>query len=349
MKIFKKSQTKCNVFLDILPEDIDDIYELYRIIDEKDIVKSMTQRSIPGEGGKAKIRVTLLLEVEVEKVTVDLAVGILFVKGKILNETEYTKTGTFHTLEIPVNQRMSLKKDYLSAAAIKMLEGLTLENKASMAYLICRKEGYSLLLATEYTMRRVPLPEKVKSKDKLFKNVLSHLKGNLTAFAIVGPEKEVDDYFKQQPQLKNLVVFIKKSVSSGNTHKGDMEEIDEIFKSPELLKKLKGAKKGNELLAQNNYYRLEDVGTKGIAMGVKEVTCACENYMVKTIIISDGLIKSESPAEREAAEEILKLSKQTNAEINIVSQYTNEGEKIKDRGGVVAILTQPICMSMLLE
>ncbi|KAI5154570.1 protein pelota [Nematocida parisii] len=349
MKIFKKTQTKYNVFLDVFPEDIDDIYELYRIIDAKDTVKTVTQRSIPGEGGKSKIRVTLLLEVEVEAVTVDLAVGILFIKGKILNETEYTKTGTFHTLEISVNQRMSLKKDHLSVASIKMLESLTLENKASMGYFICRKDGYSLLLATEYTLRRVPLPDKVKSKDKLFKQILSYLKSNLTVFAIIGPDKEVDDYFRQQPQLKNLVVFIKKQVATSNTHKGDTEEIDAIFKTPDLLRKLKGIKKGNELLALNNYYRLEDTGTKGIAVGLKEVMCACENYITKTIIISDGLIKSEIPKERMAAEEIIKLSKQTNAEVNIISQYTSEGDKIKGRGGVVAILTQPIDISTLLE
>lgn len=348
MKIFKQNRIKTNVFLDVLPEDIDDIYELYRIIEANDTVKTVTQRNVAAEGGKTKMRVTLLLEVSVQNVTVDLTVGILFIKGKILNETDYTKTGTFHTLDIPVHQRMSLKKDYLSSASIKMLEGLTHENKAHMAYLICRKEGYSFLLATEHTLRRVPLPEKTKTREKTLKQILPYLKENLTVFAILGPEKEVEEYFKQQKHLKDRVVFIKKTVTSANTHKGDSEEIEVIFKTPDLLRKLKGIRKGNELAALNSYYRLEETTGKGIAVGVKEVMCACENYIVKTIIISDGLIKSESPKEREAAEEILKLAKQTNSEINIISQYTAEGEKIKERGGIVAILMQPIQISQLL-
>ncbi|KAH9386943.1 protein pelota [Nematocida major] len=338
-------QTKWSVFLDVLPEDVDDIYEMYRIIEENDRVKTVTHRSVVE--GKSKTRVTLLLEVEVEKVSVDLAAGILFVKGKILTETEHTKVGSFHTLEVPVHQRVSLTKEHISSASLKVLEGLTIENKATISYLICRKEGYSFLLGTEYTLRRVGLPEKVKSREKLFQQVLSHLKGNITAFVIVSPEKEAEEFFRRQKDLKDRVVFIKKAVNSPNTHRGDTAEIEGIYKSPDLLRKLKGVRKGNDLLALNSFYRLEETSTKGIAVGVKEVKCACENYLAKTLILSDGLIKSDLPEERKEAEEIMKLARQGNSEVCIISQYTMEGERLKERGGAVAILTQPVDISSL--
>lgn len=346
MKIYKKDQTKCNVFLDILPEDIDDIYELYRIIDVNDTVKTLTHRSIPGDGGRAKGRVSLVLEVTVEKVTVDLCVGILFVKGQIMNETDYTKVGSFHTLEVGVNQRMSLRKDYLSAGSIKMLGDMTIENKASMGYLICRKEGYSLVLTTEYTTKRIPLVE--KGKEKTFKKVLTHLKNNLTVFVVVGTDKDAEEYFKKQKDLNNKVVCIGKSVTSPHTHKGDCTEIETIYRTPELLRKLKGLKKGNEIFALCEYFMLENTNTHRTVLGIKETLCAAENYIVKVLIVTDCAVKSDSPETRKEIEEIINLVKKGNSEIHIVSQYTSDGEKIKNRGGVVAILSQPTDIASLL-
>ncbi|KAI5190028.1 protein pelota [Nematocida minor] len=348
MKIYKKDQTKYNVFLDLLPEDIDDIYELYRIIDSQDRVKTLTQRNISAESGKTKIRMSLVLEIEVENVTVDLSVGMLFIKGKILNETEYTKVGSFHTLEVCVNQRMSLKKDHLSSSSIKMLEEMTIENKATMAYLVCRKEGYSLVLTTDHTTKRIPLLEKSKQKEKVFKQILAHLKDSLTVFVILGGDRDAEEYFKKQKELKNKIVVIKKTVTSANTHKGDCAEIEHIYKTPDLLAKLKGLKKGNEIAALYNYFMLEDSYVSKTAVGMKETEWAAENFVVKTLIVVDCAIKSECPDTRKKIESIITLSKKSNAEIHIISQYTPNGDKIKDKGGIVAILTQPMEIQSML-
>ncbi|KAI5184294.1 protein pelota [Nematocida homosporus] len=351
MKILSKSSTKQETFLDIIPEDIDDIYALYRVLEKKDRVKTTTSRSISADENKSKSRITLLLEVEVDHISVDLAVGILFIKGKILNETKYTKVGTFHTLDIPVHQRFSIVKENISAGTLTMLKDLTIENKAETAYLLCRKDTYALILSSQYTTKRIKTYPKEKnkgSKDKTIAQIVKEIKEGVKLFIIVSDDKDVPEHFKKIPELKGRIFFCKRPVVTENTYKGDSEAISALLKLPDVLKQISAQRYGKEILATTEFFNQEEKGTKGTTSGQKETLCAAENYLIKKLIIVDSVIKSEKPEEREIVAQIMGLAKQANAETFILSQHTPLGEKVLARGGVLSLLSQPVNIADLM-
>ncbi|KAI5191368.1 protein pelota [Nematocida sp. AWRm77] len=352
MRVFARKCNKQETFLDVTPEDIDDIYALYRVVEAKDKVKSYTSRTVLGDDTKAKSRVSLLLEIQVEDVSVDLAVGILFLKGKILNETKYTKVGSFHTLEIPVHQRVSITKEEASFSVIEMLRELTLENKAETAYVLCRKDTYAVVLSSQYTTKRVSTVPREKNKggrEKVVQQILRSVKDGVLLLVVIGEDKEFSELFKKAPHLKNKTLFIKKAVTAENTYKGDGETLDVILKMPDMLRQMAAMKYGKEVLATNEFFAKEEASLKGTSTGQKEVLCAAENYLIKKLILVDACVKSSDPKEREGIEHMVSLAKQCNAEVFILSQHTPSGEKVLLRGGVVAILSQPVLITDLME
>lgn len=352
MRVLARRCNKQETFLDVVPEDIDDIYALYRVVEVKDKVKSYTSRTVVGDDNKTKSRVSLLLEIQVEDTSVDLAAGILFIKGRILNETKYTKVGSFHTLDVPVHQRMSMTKELTSASVVEMLRELTLENKAETAYLLCRKDAYALVLSSQYTTKRAATVPKEKNRggrEKVVQQLLKSVKESVRLLIVIGEDKELVELFRKAPHLKNKILFVKKAVVTDNTYKGDSESLEALLGMPDVLRQMSAMKYGKELLAANEFFTRERASLKGTSTGQKEVLCAAENYLIKKLIAVDALIKSPSPEERERAAQIISLAKQSNAEIFILSQHTPTGEQIRLRGGVVALLTQPVLITDLME
>ncbi|KAI5172792.1 protein pelota [Nematocida sp. LUAm3] len=347
MKILKKSILKASVYLEMIPEDIDDIYAMYRIVEPKDKVKSISSRSIPAETTKSKSRVSLLLEVLVESVTVDLDVGILFVKGKIMNETQHTKVGTYHTIDIPVNHRFSVEKQNISPITLSMLQELTQENKAESAYLLCRKDTYSLILSSKYVTKRVFTFPKEKSKvkkEKSFISLSAYIKESVKLLVVAGDDKEIqeiEETLKKIQNLKKILLFIKKPINSENSYKGDQETIKLLISLPNVLRQMSAARYGKEIIATNSFFLQEEKKEKGTCTGQKETLCAAEHFLIKQLILVDSVIKSSSPEERERIEKIISLTKQGNAEILVLSEHTPAGEQVLSRGGAVAILTHP--------
>ncbi|OAG29483.1 protein pelota [Nematocida displodere] len=350
MKIYSKHCTKQGAFLDAIPEDADDIYALYRIVEKGDVVKTTTSRSTLASDNKTKIRVTLLLEVEAETTSVDLAAGILFVKGKILSETKYTKVGTFHTLDVPTTQRLSIAKSFVDTSAFMMIEQVTAEPKAETAYLLMRKDSYAVVVSTMYTTKRAGtfLIGKSKSaKEKVINTLLSTIKDAVKLLVVVGEDKETLEALKKHPKFKTKTLSIKKPVTSENTFKGDAETLETISKAPEIIAQMGALKYGKEIIAANEFFAKEESSSKGTCTGQKEALLAAEHFLIKKLVVVDTVIRSHDPEERERVSAILILSKQTNAEVHILSQHTPSGEKIFTRGGVVAILSSPISIEDL--
>lgn len=352
MKIVERAFTKEEAQIGVVPEDIDDIYALYQMVERGDKIKSATTRNVSAEEGKAKARVCLVLEVQADGITVDLAVGILFVKGKILNETNHTKIGTFHTLEIPVHQKVCIRKAKIADEEIRALESLTLGNKAETLYVICRKEGYALVLSSEYTTKRIAAVQKEKKKgqvEKTVQEIAKHAKASVKLVIVIGDEALVADQMKKMQEFKNKILFVKKAFTSENTSAGDAEAIRSAIRLPEVEKQMCSMRYGKEIAAANEFFTKEEGSLKGTSTGQKEVQCAAENYLVKKLIVVDACVKSKRPEERVRISEVLALVRKTGAEIHVLSQYTPLGEKILQRGGIVAILTQPVLIADFME
>mgnify|MGYP001558803927 FL=1 len=65
MKILKIDEF--HGFLEVMPETLDDLWHLEKVIEGKDHIFAKTTRKIKGEEGKDAERISMYLELEVEK------------------------------------------------------------------------------------------------------------------------------------------------------------------------------------------------------------------------------------------------------------------------------------------
>ncbi|KAI5180423.1 protein pelota [Nematocida sp. AWRm80] len=332
MKIFKHIQDKKEAFLDLMAEDIDDIYEAYRIIEAGDHVKTITSRSIQLDNQKTKNRISLVLEVEAIEVTVDLTAGILFVKGKILNETKYTKLGSFHVLEVPVHQRFSIKKDSISLGAIEMLKNLNISHKAETAYLLCRSISYSLVLSSVYLSKQVLTSKRDKNKktqEKTLESISNKIPEGIKTLIVIGDDKNIAEALKRNPKLTKITFFINHTINTPSTLAGDKQIIFQLMSNPSILEKINSFKYNKEIYLINSL-GLRHLNHQGkVCIGKKEAFYAAENYLLSTLILVDNYLKSAVPEERKEANELIELAKKCNAEIFIISEHTFHGQWVE--------------------
>jgi len=72
----------------MIPECLDDIYELTKIILVNDRLKSYTHRKLSLDGRNQQ-KIGLYLMIRLESYTVDLENGVLYAKGKVCEENEH--------------------------------------------------------------------------------------------------------------------------------------------------------------------------------------------------------------------------------------------------------------------
>ncbi|KCZ73823.1 hypothetical protein H311_05217, partial [Anncaliia algerae PRA109] len=105
--------------IEVIPESSDDIYMLYNLIDKNDTIRSLTTRKIIIEGKDSK-KMTLLMDIFVQEINIDLAGGFLFLKGTILSEHENVRIGSYHNIEIEVGKRLKITKKFWNEYSLKL-------------------------------------------------------------------------------------------------------------------------------------------------------------------------------------------------------------------------------------
>lgn len=346
MKVLSERLAKTSAFLDVIPEDQDDIYALYQVIMPGTKVKTVSSRSVSVGQCKKKERVSLLLEISVEVVSVDLEASMLFLKGTILNQNKYTKTGAYHTLEVLPSQRISITMDKLEPAVSHMLPKLAQKEKAETAYIIARKNTYAFLLSSSFFLKRIKSIPREKNKEpskKAVQEILQEIKAGVKLLISIGDTSALADALKGEKgksSLKCPVLHIPQCVLTENTKKGDRAVVVSVCSTEEVKKRIENMKYNKEIVAAAEYLEVEKKNILRTVSGITRTLEAAENYLLKKVIVVDSLLKSTDPKEREAISRILELSRETRAESFILSQFSPLGEQIFIRGGIAAVINQ---------
>lgn len=346
MKVFAEQRGKTSAFLDVLPEDQDDIYALYQVIMPGAKVKAQSSRSISVGQSQKKERVSLLLEICVEIVSVDLEASLLFMKGTILNQNKYTRTGAYHTLEISPSQRLTIAMEKLDPEVSHMFSKLAQREKAETAYIIARKNTYAFLLSSSFFLKRIKSVPREKSKEpskKAVQEILREIKEGVRLLISIGDTPAFANALKGEKGktgLKCPVLHISQVVAAEDTTKGDRAVVVSACSTEEVKRKIENMKYNKEIVAAAEYLEMEKKNTLRTVSGVPRTLEAAENYLLKKVVVIDSLLKSADPEERAAVSRILGLSREARAESFILSQFSPLGEQILIRGGIAAVINQ---------
>ncbi|KFD52090.1 hypothetical protein M513_07072 [Trichuris suis] len=145
MKLLKKDFDKDGAgYVTLLPEETEDMWHAYNLIQEKDNLRASAVRKVTNEsatGSTSSYRVRTSLTVTVERVDFDSQTGALHIKGRNIEENQYVKVcwsnwsslgcaykvlifqlGAYHTLDLELNRKFTIYKSCWDVVHIERIE-----------------------------------------------------------------------------------------------------------------------------------------------------------------------------------------------------------------------------------
>lgn len=332
-------------------ESTDDLWYLSHIIEKGDLVKGQTIRKIRlgVEERKAKtIKKRVFISIGVEKI--EFKEDLLKALGKIIECPEDIQKGNHHSFNIEIGSIITIRKDRWLKFHLDRLREATVIKQPSI--LICvldreeaifalsKREGYDILNSFKGEVAKKAID--VKEKGGFYEEIIKKLEDYICRYAVgniivASPAFWKEELFKRikDEKLKNKIVLATCSSVSKNA-------IDEVLKRPEVKEILKQVRTAKEMNLVEEL--LIAIAKKGaVAYGIKETEMAANAGAVKTLLVTDKLIKKmQERGEYNQLDHIMKLVDQTKGEIHIISSEHDGGKRLDGLGGIGALLRYKI-------
>jgi protein pelota len=295
----------------LVAENLDDIWHLYNIIDEGDLVRSVTFRTDEQKDDKIRSK-------KAEKKRMKLGIRISEIKfhefsdrlrlhGKI--EEGPQDLGSFHTLNITTDKMDSLsiiKEEWKDHQLQRIDEAVNSRRSGKMF-------------------------ESKDTEHDYFGEIISVVKTNKTKdsmIVIVGPGF-TKEHFVKYGREKESEIF-EKCIVHGTGEPG-MNGIQEAIKTG-IIEQIT---KENRVVFETSLVEklFEEIKKNGLATyGKNEVKTAILNGAVDRLLITDIIVR------KDLGEELLRLAKQNNSDFTIINTMHEAGKKIEGIGGIAALL-----------
>ena len=329
----------------LIPENMDDIWHLYNLVDENDLIRAVTFRTDEQKDDKIRSK-------KVEKKRMKLGIRVSEIKfhefsdrlrihGTI--EEGPRDLGSFHTLNITADKMDKLtiiKNEWKPHHLQRIDEAVKQRNQAILTFVsldednatiaVLRQSGVQWIADID-SKRSGKMYESKDNTGEYFDEILSVVKTNTqndSTIVIVGPGF-TKEHFVKHAREKEPDLF-KKCLVHGTGASG-MNGINEAIKTGVI----KQITKENRVCFETELVEklFEEIRKDGLAAyGEKEVTNALNNGAVERLLLTDTLIRTQK------GEQLLRLAKNNNSEFTIINTMHDAGKKIEGIGGIGALL-----------
>ena len=329
----------------LMPENLDDIWHLYNIIDEGDLVRGITFRTEEGKDDKIRSKKAekkrVKLGIRVKEIKFHEFSDRLRIHGTI--EEGPQDLGSYHTLNVDADKidKISIIKEKWKHYQLERIdEAVKLRNQPLLTFVsldedtatiaVLRQSGVQWI-ADINSKRSGKMYESKDTNNEYFGDIISITKTNRdknSPLVVIGPGF-TRDHFIDYGRSKESE-FFEKCHSQGTGCAG-MNGVQEAIKTG-VIEQI--TKENRVVLETSLVERLfEEIKKDGlVTYGEQDVKHALMSGAVERLLIIDILVR------REEGEELLKLAKQNNSEFTIINTMHEAGKKIKGIGGLGALL-----------
>ncbi|KAF6025761.1 PELO [Bugula neritina] len=295
----------------LMAEEPEDMWHAYNLIQVGDTLKSTTIRKVQtqsatGSVANSKIRTTLTLKLE--DIDFDTQACVLRVKGRNVQENQYVKMGAYHTIDLEMNRKFTLRKvewdsvavDRLDLAAVIMQEGL----------------AYICLVTSSMTLTRAKIEINIPRKrrgdcsqhdkgikryyDQVMQAIIRHVNFDVVKCVLVASPGFLKNQFfewmiaeavKNDNRLlmDNKSKFLLIHSSSGHKH-----ALKELLSDASVGHRLADTKAASEVRALDSFYQMLQTDPNRALYGYNHVEKANSLQAIETLLISDELFRVEN-------------------------------------------------------
>lgn len=340
MRIIKVDY-KNNSF-EVIPDNLDDLWHLERIIEPGDSVSGKTERKIkPKEEGMKQSKESVFIEIKAEKIVFHESSGDLRIMGTIeFAPSDLIELKAHHTLEIFPEKKIKVKKTRLKKYQVERLEKARIASgRDTTVLVVLDDEEAEIAVLKEFSFEKKARILSQKSgkrfkttdtKETFFTKIFektSELEPKKVIFAGPGFTKNELQKYLEQKQVK-FKMFFEQINSVGITGLNELVKGGVIEKIVAELQIVKHAKLVEKVLAELGKQ-------KSLASTeLKEIKNAVQIGAVQHLLITDEFLLSK----RALAEELLEQTEKLKGEIHIISTKSDAGKTLKGLGSISALL-----------
>jgi len=346
MKIIREDYKKGLVELRI--ETLDDLWVLYNLLKEGDIVYAKTTREIKIHEGSQSARVPMVLGLRVKRVEFQQFSSKLRIGGVIVEgPEEYGVKGKHHTLSVGIGDTLLIAKESWGDVEKKLLQDYA-SRKGSILVLSVDFEEACVGVLSEQGIRYLweetqNMPSKAYQVDyesalkaftsEIARNVLDIAqRSSVDAILIVGPG-EVKNQLKNELLGKTNLPIYTDTVSTGGC-KG----LDEALRRDIIEKIVGGLKIISAKAALEEFKQLLVKDHDMVSYGVREVYELARVGAIRRLVVLDELLRTPNDEERNIVYEALHHAYRHGAEVIVVPKSSSVGVELQGFGGMIAIL-----------
>lgn len=331
--------------LKVMPENLDDIWHLYNIVQKGDLVRALTYRTDEQSSDKIRSKKAgkkrMKLGIRVEEVKFHEFSDRLRIHG-IIEEGPQDK-GSYHTLNVSADDmdKFTIVKeewkqfelDRIQEAVDQSKQGLVVftsldDDSATIA--ILRQSGVQWIadIESHRSGKQYDSPSVEKDYYSEVLSVLSQYLGNSTPLVVLGPGF-AKDHFISYGKTKESELF--SSCMAHATGNAGMNGIHEALKSGVI----EHITKENRVVIETNLVEhfFEEIKKNGnVSYGAEEVSNALENGAVDHLLIIDTLVRTKD------GEHLLNLAQKNQSKFTIINTMHDAGKKLEGMGGIGALL-----------
>jgi len=345
-------------FVKVVPSSDDDLWHLYNVIYKGDEVYAYSSRAVKTDQEysrpKSAERVSAFMGVTVESVAWDKFLGKLRVHGRICHALDIMPTGAHHTLNIALNQPVTIvKKEWPK----HLLDRLTRASRTEKPMIIIAidDEGFAIAETRQYGVEikveeRMKLPGKLEADKRLaatkdyFNRAVSSLKQFWSPahspIVIVGVGFVKNDFAKfladEAADMAKSVVDVK------SVNNGGVSGIYEALRSGVLLKAAKQLRVVDETEVMEEVMKRLGKGEGAVTYGLEAVENALNMGAVEKLVLADTMLRESGEEQRLHLEELMREVEQRRGSITVVSTEHEAGAKLLALGGIAALLRFPV-------
>jgi protein pelota len=358
MRILKRDLKHGKITL--RPENSDDLWHIYNILQLSDIVSGSSFRRIrittsdetarPDKGERKPIR----LELEVEKISFHPFTDALRIKGIITQSSEESvHLGSYHTINLTPQTVITIKKGYWPKHMLQRLSKAAKAGESEKIVILAIEDGsVQLALVSSIGVNPGPyiteaIPGKrhnPKQHDIILQQFFNKVgiivreiakKENPRRIIIAGPGL-IKQYFanylrKLDPQLGSKITL--ETVTSGT-----IQGVNEALKKGAFEKALQESHLIMEMQLIDELLARIGRDDSLVAFGFDAVEIAIQSGAVDTLLVADIMLRVQDVEKRKHLEGVMKMVEQFKGSIVIISTLHNMGKQLQALGGIAALL-----------
>lgn len=332
-----------NNFLELVPESLDDLWSLERILEKGDLVGGSSERKIKAEEGRKAQKIVVWIELEAEKIEFHESYKQLRVSGKMkaMKPQEFFEANAFHSIEFGLKDKIKIKKNKIKEFQIETIEKAVKSSGRNQLLLIvmddeeatiaeASEKGLKVKAVIKSGKQGKRFKEEKGKENKYFEELLKKIEGEKKEKKLIAGPGFTKSEFKKFLEKKNvkLHAVFESSNSVGKTGLNELVKkgiIEKVLHESMLVKE---NKKMEEIMKDAR----KDNST--IEYGLKEIQKAVEKGAVEELIVSDKKFFEE----REKIQELMEKVESFKGKVMLFSSEHEAGEYLNGFGGIIAVL-----------